>query len=650
MKTKKIVMTLLIVFFTLSALICLTSCSYKGNVYLDKVSIVARLNENGDLIVSETWNAVIKGDKTRNLYRNIALKDSEFNTKVEIADVSVTDGDGVSYTRLTRPDNPASGSDANAGAVNAYYVYYGSSSSTAELGCYFESMTYGNKTVTFNYTLKNMGRLYNDCGELYWRIIDTDFSLYIGEIDVDVYLPGNAAVTDETSFWLHTEVEESNTVNRATHIEFNAKELASQSAYFEIRVLSPATLYSDVKKVSGKNAKESIIEQEKADYIAYVSEIEKRRKLGIVSIVVSCVMGVLGILFAVFFPKLYKKSKGEYPEYVREIPEGFTVAEAGHFYYYYSGGGKSSKNRNKLMSATLLDLARKGIIDIAPSTDGNDCTLSASNNATESELNNLTEPEKIMRKLIVRVEDKYGRPFTLKELTSYARSNYGYINDTLNAFLNHSAAKLKKGGYAKSGSPVLLTALGAISCIVGIGLFMLGTYLNYMGIGFVVFGALVAIFAPKVNKLNAKGEAVYESYQGLKRFMLDFTNLKEHELPALILWEEYMVYATMMGISEKVLERLKLKYPELTEPGANGVAYPAHNFIFTYYMLSGRGAFDIGRSINNCFNNVGATAKAMRMAQKTEGFLGKGGGGFGHGGGGFGGGGGGFGGGGGGAR
>lgn len=48
--------------------------------------------------------------------------------------------------------------------------------------------------------------------------------------------------------------------------------------------------------------------------------------------------------------------------------------------------------------------------------------------------------------------------------------------------------------------------------------------------------------------------------------MEDFSYLNEKEVPELVLWEKYLVFATAFGIAEKVLKQLKVKYPELNDP------------------------------------------------------------------------------------
>lgn len=56
-----------------------------------------------------------------------------------------------------------------------------------------------------------------------------------------------------------------------------------------------------------------------------------------------------------------------------------------------------------------------------------------------------------------------------------------------------------------------------------------------------------------------------EQWQGLKKYMDDFSLLNEKEVPDLVLWEKYLVYATTFGIAEKVLNQLKVRYPEFSD-------------------------------------------------------------------------------------
>ena len=81
-----------------------------------------------------------------------------------------------------------------------------------------------------------------------------------------------------------------------------------------------------------------------------------------------------------------------------------------------------------------------------------------------------------------------------------------------------------------------------------------------------------------------------EKLKGLKHFIEDFSLLDEKSIPDLDMWEEYLVYATIFGISEKVIENLKLKFPQL-----NDEKYFKNNYPLLYCDRQ----YNMGRSFQN---------------------------------------------------
>ena len=81
-----------------------------------------------------------------------------------------------------------------------------------------------------------------------------------------------------------------------------------------------------------------------------------------------------------------------------------------------------------------------------------------------------------------------------------------------------------------------------------------------------IVNAILAIcINNKISRLTQKGIDEREKWVGLKKYMEDFSLLNEKEIPALELWEEYLVYATVFGIADKVIKQLKIVYPEINE-------------------------------------------------------------------------------------
>ncbi len=52
-------------------------------------------------------------------------------------------------------------------------------------------------------------------------------------------------------------------------------------------------------------------------------------------------------------------------------------------------------------------------------------------------------------------------------------------------------------------------------------------------------------------------------WKGLKKYMEDFSMLDKREIPEIVIWEQFLVYATAFGIADKVIKQLKAVYKEL---------------------------------------------------------------------------------------
>ncbi|MFR7666050.1 MAG: DUF2207 family protein [Clostridia bacterium] len=64
---------------------------------------------------------------------------------------------------------------------------------------------------------------------------------------------------------------------------------------------------------------------------------------------------------------------------------------------------------------------------------------------------------------------------------------------------------------------------------------------------------------------------------GLKRFLLDYTLIAERTAIEVNLFENYLIYAQMMGIAKKVAKQFKELYPDIVEQSA---FYSYDNIIF----------------------------------------------------------------------
>ena len=74
--------------------------------------------------------------------------------------------------------------------------------------------------------------------------------------------------------------------------------------------------------------------------------------------------------------------------------------------------------------------------------------------------------------------------------------------------------------------------------------------------------ALVVARPTLIGKWNDDGRVMEAKWQNFHKFLNDMTLMREKAPADIMLWERYLVYATAFGISSKVTEAVKAKFPD----------------------------------------------------------------------------------------
>lgn len=62
--------------------------------------------------------------------------------------------------------------------------------------------------------------------------------------------------------------------------------------------------------------------------------------------------------------------------------------------------------------------------------------------------------------------------------------------------------------------------------------------------------------------LTDEGKRQLDEILGLKRFLLDFSLIHERGVKETVIWQDYMIYALLLGIADKVAPQIRKMYPE----------------------------------------------------------------------------------------
>jgi len=284
--------------------------------------------------------------------------------------------------------------------------------------------------------------------------------------------------------------------------------------------------------------------------------------------------------------KEIKKIKKNY--YEREPYEGFKAYQIN--FIAYSGIGKEiGKTNSDAIVATLLDLVRRKHINITriklPTISNpflSRLIKSPIQFTFDDSLNTrLTPPEKLVYNFFksfatksvlnwqdfeseVRIKSNAKKLFTLAdkfekeikkeiEIKKYF-DNKGYIRFVFSSIILIILGIILIVFYSKSISTQFKELYPFLRFILIPAIFM------------IVFGAIGAIIPNNVfGKFTKKGFDIYKKTFGYRRFITNLTYLRKYPPESVVIWEEHIVFATALGVANKVLKNLKLVVPDMFE-------------------------------------------------------------------------------------
>lgn len=574
--------------------------------------VKSQILENGDLEVSEL--IALKGDfngyerdlqyANSNLNNDTFLNNRLYNasdiTNVKIAAKKVSKVDFNTFT-----DQDFQLFERVPSAINGYVAKYVESSiyNGYRYRMYYPSH---DERVAFNitYTVKDAVVMHEDVAELYWTFIPDGFEDELKHIEIEVYLP-NYDNSDNFRLWAHGNL--SGVVNKIDNNGVKAKinsVLPGESV--DIRLTFDKSLITNINvKKSYTVAMDKIIEVEtkRAD-VANNLRNELLRKYNFVKYG-TIILYISIVIIGVFIYFKYGKSpkSGYYSKYNREFIDDYNVEVIDYL--------MKRNITSNAMSASIMNLIYKKNISAEEMSDESKKTKDYK--FTLENMEGINESEKI---LIEFLFDKVGRKslneenkktFTTKDLKSYAKgtktcdkfiaSYTKWKNNVLNI------AK-KEEFYQKSFVPLVYGIIAVIisfiifACGINNGVDFIPTYfLLFIAIGFLMY----CIF---IDKKTIKGSLHYDKWKAFKNFLNDFGSFELKELPEIVLWERYLVYATIFGLADKVQKSMNVHIKEMDLESYD--YYPSFIYI------------NMGHAINTSINNALSSAYTHQAANYSN--------------------------------
>lgn len=292
--------------------------------------------------------------------------------------------------------------------------------------------------------------------------------------------------------------------------------------------------------------------------------------------------------------------------YYREIPsENTTPAEAVSILEKQVGGLNNSIQIGRIFSATLLDLNLKKIIDFE--VQDKMITLKI----REENPQNLINDENAVFEFLKQACIKQNGQITIKELEKYIKKSSSKVLKLSNEIDKITEASLYQKDLAdkkekEEGDKIVVYIIfSAIALIFLIPVVIMLLVLSILPIGIILWIITIAIqlivfciLRSKINVLTQKGIDENAKWKGLKKYMNNFSMLDKKEVPEIVIWEKFLVYATAFGIADKVLKQLKIVYPNIEQE------FSTNHYGYMYLMVH----TDFSNSFSNAITNSMSTA------------------------------------------
>ena len=520
---------------------------------IEQYYIDAKILENGDVDVSEIF--VVDG--TFNGY-NMNLSYISTKSSVRASDISNIKVYSLDY------DEKISFDTFNADFIEFSLVNYASAGESMKYTIDPTSTGYSIKMfypinrekiiLRLDYTIEDIVTLHDGFAEFYWNFFSGELADEIGDLNVRVTLPGSDS-SDYFRFWAHGPLEGeiddiSNSENNIVYARISSLE---SYGMLDIRITFADNLVDGITKYSNQSFSEIVDEEmaiaEKTN--ALRKEIKIKWWGAVIGTIVFYVFVVMAFLYIYF--KYDKERDASFKlKYNREFIDDYNVEVVDYL--------MNLNITENALSSSIMNLIYKKNIKVEKIENVKNgyifTLLNRDNlNATENALVDF---------LFITVGNN--NTFTTTALKKYA-SNTKTCQTFMNTYTKWKSMVIKDGEkqefFEKKSKYIVIPFVFLVYSII-LTFFIANNNIEFIpGIITVLVAIIFMIYVMTFSKKTKKGIEHFAKWQAFKRFLNDFGNFSVKELPEIILWERYLVYATVFGLADKVEKAMNVKISEI---------------------------------------------------------------------------------------
>ncbi|MBV1759034.1 MAG: DUF2207 domain-containing protein [Dethiosulfatibacter sp.] len=579
---------------------------------INKVAITAEVLKDGTMLIQEERTIVFQGQHN-GFFQNLRM-----DPGVSITDVAVSEN-GVNYTYNPGYDYGPVGTYLTRTEPNNIHVDW--------------SIDAFNQTRTFllTYKVHNQIKLHNDVGELYYKFVGDETEIPQSNVSVRLMLPDGSKKEDLRA-WGHGPLDGNVSLVGEREVIWEINTLPPRT-FLEGRVTFTPEIIDNDSLQTGQSSLQDILKEEQK----LADQANFKRSLARLDWIFAAFSLIISVIIAISIRRRFAKPydtqfKGDY---YRELPEDYSPGELGVLI-------RKGRPIPLDFTATVIDLAQRGYVrldEFVPEKRFGDFFRRRKSDksfmATRLEkTENLRPHEKSLLDFLFNEVSLDNKQVSFDEIETFAKKKPTSFKGFWSMWIEYlQTTSLKHKFFDDSNNRGIITGVlaGTLFFIIGIVLLMFFS-IKATGIFMIVSSLILFGSSVTIHRRSPKGEEDYVRWMAFKKFLLHFSEMERHELPSLIIWEHYMVYAITLGVAKEVMKQLQVVYPDMTE-GNRQFGYGW----YYYGMASSNSMSSLGNSFDSLTSSISnSITTALSSTSSGSG----GGGGFSGGGGGGGGGGG----------
>ena len=233
MKSKVLNRIYLFMFYVILVFV-LCPCKTYASQDMKELKFNIEVTNSGDMIITENWKVNISDTNT--LFKTFE-KDGSYD---EITDISVTETTETTKS-FTRSNEYQYHVDKD------YFQALTNKDGLFEIAWGVDQESNKTREFVIKYTVKGHVVKYNDCAEIYWKLIGDDFGMSTDKISGVVNLPTGIENLEDLRVWAHGPLN--GTINKSSNsrVKFSVNDLPSGN-FLEIRIATPTQIFENVMK------------------------------------------------------------------------------------------------------------------------------------------------------------------------------------------------------------------------------------------------------------------------------------------------------------------------------------------------------------------------------------------------------------------